>query len=59
MQNAVDLWIFIMNLSMPCLRLETLTARIDVDLWIFENRSIISQKVKVTRRKMQWICGFL
>ena len=59
MQNAVDMWIFILDLSLPCLRLEILTARIDVDLWIFENRSIISQKVKDTRRKMQWICGFL
>ena len=59
MQKAVDLWIFIMDLSMACLRLVTLIAQIDVDLWIFDNHSIISQKLKVTGRKMQWICGFL
>ena len=58
-QKAVDLWIFIMDLSMACLRLVTLIAQIDVDLWIFDNHSIIYQKLKVTRHKTQWICGFL
>ena len=39
----MDLWIFIMDLSMACLRLVTLIAQIDVDLWIFHNHSIIYQ----------------
>ena len=59
MQKAVDLWIFIRDLSMDCRRLETLIAQIDVDLRIFENHIIISQKLKVTGPKTQWICRFL
>ena len=55
----MDLWIFIRDLSMDCLRLETLIAQIDVDLWIFENHNILSQKLKVTGHKTQWISGFL
>ena len=55
----MDLWIFIRDLSMARLMLETLKVQIGVDLWIFENHNIISQKVKVTARKTRWICGFL
>ena len=54
----MDLWIFIMDLSTACLGFETLIVQIDVDLWIFENHNIITQMVKVTGRKTQWICGF-
>ena len=59
MQNAVDLWIFIMDLSTACLAFETLIVQIDVDMWIFENHNIITKKLKVTGRKTQWIFGFL
>ena len=58
-QKALDVWIFIMDISMACLRLVTLIAQIDVDLWIFHIHIIISIKLKVTGRKTQWISGFL
>ena len=58
-QNAVDLWIFIMDLSIACLRLETLIVRIDVDLWIFENQYNVTQKPKGSGRKTPWICGVM
>ena len=38
---------------------DALVAQNDVDLWIFENHNIITERLKVTGRKMQWICGFL
>ena len=59
MHNTVDLWIFIMNLSQTSLRLNTLIAQIDVDLWIFENQHILTQKHKGSGRKMPWNCGVL
>ena len=34
----MDLWIFNIDLSYACLRLEALIERIDVDVWIFENQ---------------------
>ena len=49
MHNTVDLWIFIMNLSKTSLRLTTLIAQIDLDLWVFENHYILHQKLKVTQ----------
>ena len=38
---------------------KSLVAQNDVDLWIFGNRKIKTQKVIVTVRKTLWICGFL
>ena len=38
---------------------KALIAQIDVDLWIFGNMKIKTQKVKATVRKKLLICGFL
>ena len=51
MQKSVDLWIFILDLSYACLRLEALIEQIDVDVWIFENQG--------SGYKTPWICGVL
>ena len=59
MKTTVDLWIFIMNLSQTSLRLNTLIAQIDVDLWNFENQHILTQKLNGSGRKTPWNCGVL
>ena len=38
---------------------KALTAQNDVDLWIFGNTKIKTQKLIVTVRKTLWICRFL
>ena len=38
---------------------KSLVAQNDVDLWIFGNRKIKTQKVIAFVRKTLWICGFL
>ena len=47
----MDLWIFILDLSYACLRLEALIEQIDVDVWIFENQG--------SEYKTPRICGLI